>query len=143
MLTQAEADYLIGLEKRFVDLTPISLPSGLKQIRELVGTNAHEHFLMDLWRGTIRLTKVSLQTRVRSAVILVRLDIDSAPHTNPDGERISGTHLHVYREGFEDRWAKPLDPQHFSNPGNISQSFEDFCFYCNIISKPPFQASLV
>lgn len=143
MLTQSEADHLIGLDKRFVDLSLLSFMAGVKQIRQLVASEGKERFLMDLWRGTLRLTKANLQTRARTAVILVRLDIDGAPHTNPDGEVIGGTHLHLYREGFEDKWASPLDPARFSDPNSLAQCFEDFCSYCSISSRPSFQASLV
>lgn len=143
MLSQIEADYLIALEKRFVDQSPVSLPVGSKQVRELVGPQDRERFLLDLWRGTIRLTKATLQTRAHTAVILVRLDLDPSPHTNPDGEKILGPHIHVYREGFEDKWAEPIDPTPFSDPESLSRSFEDFCAYCSVSSRPPFQASLV
>lgn len=67
------------------------------------------------------------------------LDIDGAPHTNPDGERISGTHLHLFKEGYEDRWAYPVDPNIFtllSDPGTI---FQEFCTFCKIESPPPVQ----
>ena len=126
-----------------MDLSPLSLMPGEKQIRQLVASKGHERFLMDFWRGTLRLTKANLQTRARTAVILARLDIDGAPHTNPDGEVIAGTHLHVYREGFEDRWATPLEPTRFSDPSSLGQCFEDFCRYCRISSRPSFQSSLV
>jgi Family of unknown function (DUF6978) len=76
-------------------------------------------------------------------VVLVRLDIDSAPHTNPDGTRLPGTHLHLYREGYDDKWAFPIEPGRFRSIGDISQAFEDFCDYCNIQGAPPYQAGLV
>jgi len=99
-------------------------------------------FLLDLWRGTIRLSKLRYQTRGRKVIVLVRLDINGSPHTNPDGTRLDGTHLHVYREGYEDRWAYPIDTSIFRDVYNIQQSFEDFCRYCNI-EIPPFQEGLL
>jgi len=143
MLTQAEADGLIAMRKTFVDRVTIKLPPGVDETHELVGDDGREHFLLDLWRGTIRVSKLKFQNRARKVIVLVRLDIDGAPHTNPDGQRIGGTHLHVYREGFEDRWAAPLDPGQFTDPSNFRQVLDDFCCFCNIEDVSQFQEALL
>lgn len=143
MLTQAEADALISMRKTFADSEPVSLPPGADRTRELIGEGTQERFLLDLWRGTLRLSKLRFQTRGRKVIVLVRLDIDAAPHTNPDGTKLNGTHIHLYREGYEDRWAIPLDPNDFRNTTDIRQTFQDFCQYCNIQSVPPFQTGLI
>lgn len=75
-------------------------------------------------------------------IVLVRLDINGAPHTNPDGQRLGGTHLHIYREGFEDRWAYPVDPREFRNLSDTWTTVEDFCRFCHIEGLPPFQGVL-
>lgn len=142
MLTQTEADTLIALSKTFIETKTVSIPSGCDQTYELISDDKKERFLIDLWRGTIRLSKLKFQTRGRKVIVLVRLDIDGAPHTNPDVTRLEGTHLHIYREGYEDRWAIPLPLREFKNPANIRQSFEDFCRYCNI-EIPSFQDGLI
>ena len=103
MLTQTEADTLIAMRKSFLNPGTISLPRGTDQTHDLIGEDKREGFLLDLWRGTIRLSKFRYQTRGRKVIVLVRLDIDSAPHTNPDGTQIGRSHLHLYREGYEDR----------------------------------------
>ena len=59
------------------------------------------------------------------------------------GMSVGGTHLHLYREGYEDKWAYPVDRNRFRNPGNIWQAFEDFCQYCNIRGVPPFEEALL
>lgn len=105
MLEQHEADTLMAMNKYFIDRNTILLSPGIDATRELVGEDKQEKFLFDMWRGTIRFSKYRYQTRGRKIIVLVRLDIDGAPHTNPDGNRIEGTHLHIYREGYEDRWA--------------------------------------
>ena len=111
MLTQAEADQLIRMTKHFIRRpATITIPPGTDDTYELAGADHREAFLPDVWRGTLRLSKLKFQNRVRTAVILVRLDVDGAPHTNPDGAYLTGTHLHLFREGYEDRWAYPLDP---------------------------------
>lgn len=143
MLTQAEADSLIQMGKRFLNPTTIALRPGADETHELIGDDDRERFLLDSWRGTIRVSKLKLQNRARKAIVLVRLDIDGAPHTNPDGQRLGGTHLHLYREGFEDRWASPLDPTQFKNPTDLRQAFDDFCQLCGIRDVPPFQGGLL
>lgn len=143
MLTQSEADALIAMEKRLVRRVTISMPPGVDTTHQLVGSDERERFLLDLRRGAIRVSKVNLQTRGRNVVVLVRLDVDGAPHTNPDGQRISGTHLHVYREEFEDKWAFPLNPAEFADTTDLARAFRDFCRYSNVVDAPPFQEGLL
>jgi hypothetical protein len=143
MLTQAEADSLIAMAKTFVNRVTIKLPPGTDETHELVGDDGREQFLLDLWRGTIRISKLKFQNRARKVIVLARLDLNGAPHTNPDGQRLGGTHLHVYREGYEDRWAFPLDRTQFTNPADFRQAFDDFCRFCNIRDVPQFQGGLL
>ncbi len=143
MLTQAEADALIAMQKRFITPRPISLPPGVDETHELIGEDKRERFLLDLWRGTMRLSKYKMQTRGRIIVVLVRLDINGAPHTNPDGQILDGTHLHIYREGFDDRWASPIDPELFRDVEDTGIAFKDFCRFCNIEEIPPYQEVLL
>ena len=143
MLTQAEADALIAMVKTFADTAAISIPPGIDETRGLIGADPKERFLLDIWRGTFRLSKFRYQTRGRQVIVLVRLCIDGAPHTNPDGTRLTGSHLHLYREGYDDKWAQPLDVGLFSDTTDIARTFEDFCAYCNIQGLPLFQAGFV
>jgi hypothetical protein len=143
MLTQAEADALIAMAKTFADTEAISIPPGVDDTRELIGADPKERFLLDIWRSTFRLTKVRLQTRGRQVVVLARLCVDGAPHTNPDGARLAGTHLHLYRQGYDDKWAQPVEPSRFPNPSDLRRVFEDFCGFCNIRGVPPFQPNLL
>lgn len=143
MLSQSEADALIAMHKQFTSRSPISVQAGIGEIRELIGADLSERFLLDIWRGTIKLSKLRYQTRARHVVVLVRLDIDGAPHTNPDGERLPGTHMHLYREGYEDKWAFSVDPASFIDLGSVQRSLEDFCVYCNIRDLPDFQSDLL
>jgi hypothetical protein len=144
MLTQAEADQLIKVAKHFVrPPASISIPPGLDETFELAGPGDRDKFHLDIWRGTIRLTKLKFQNRVQTVIVLVRLDVDGAPHTNPDGQRLAGTHLHLFREGYDDKWAYPVDATAFtalSDPGTI---FQEFCAYCHVESPPPVQGVIV
>ena len=143
MLTQSEAEALIAMEKSFSSPNAVVISPGVDETYELNGADMRERFLLDLWRGMIRLSKLKVQTRGRSVVVLVRLDIDGAPHTNPDGKRLGGTHLHLYREGYEDKWAYPLDRGQFRNTRVITLTFLDFCRYCNVENIPPVQEALI
>jgi hypothetical protein len=47
-------------------------------------TGCQVDFMLDVTRATIRLTKATYQNRARQAIILMRLDLDGPPHSNPD-----------------------------------------------------------
>ena len=144
MLTQAEADQLMAMAKHFVQPpAAISIPPGIDETYELAGSSSREKFLLDIWRGTIRLSKLKLQNRVRVAIVLVRLDVDGAPHTNPDGQQLSGTHVHLFREGYEDKWAIPVDLGQFTLLTDPGTTFQEFCAFCKIESPPPVQGVIV
>ena len=113
-LTQAEADALIAMAKHRVDGTEWDYPDlgGAASI-PLVSADRREQFMLDLRRGGIDLAKGTYQNRGRQVVVLVRLDFGGAPHRNPDGEEIDSPHLHLYREGFGDKWAVPVPADDF------------------------------
>jgi uncharacterized protein DUF6978 len=140
MLTQAEADQFMQMTKHFVrPPASISIPPGVDDTYELAALDDREKFLLDIWRGTLRLTKLRFQNRVRTVVVLVRLDVDGAPHTNPDGQRLPGTHLHLFREDYDDRWAYPVDANMFTLLSDPGTTFQEFCAFCKIESPPPVQ----
>ncbi len=144
MLTQAEADQLIQVQKHFMNPpASVSIPPGVDDTYELAGPGDREKFLLDVWRGTIRLTKLKFQNRVQTVVVLVRLDVDGAPHTNPDGQPLPGTHLHLFREGYDDKWAYPVDSAAFTLLSDPGATFQEFCKYCHIESPPPVQGVIV
>jgi hypothetical protein len=75
-------------------------------------------------------------------VILARLDFGGAPHRNPDGEEIPSPHLHIFREGFADKWAQPLPSELFTNPDDSWALFGDFLRFCNVTKPPIFEREL-
>ena len=75
--------------------------------------------------------------------MLVRLDIDGAPHTNPDGQRLTGTHLLLFKEGYEDKWAQEIDPEIFTSLTDSAATFQEFCSYCKIESPPAVQGFII
>jgi hypothetical protein len=144
MLTQAEADQFMQMAKHFVrPPATITIPPGADDTYEIAGPDDRETFLLDVWRGTLRLSKLKFQNRVRTAIVLVRLDVDGAPHTNPDGQRFSGTHIHLFKEGYDDKWAYPVDPKVFPLLSDPGKAFHDFCGFCKIESPPAVQGVIV
>lgn len=142
-LTQAEADALLAMQKRRSDDTEWSYPDlGGYITIPLVSIDRREPFLLDLRRGRIDLSKGTYQNRGRQVVILARLDFGGAPHRNPDGEEIGSPHLHLYREGFGDKWAFPVPGDYFPNPHDAWRTLQDFMRYCNIVEPPIIQRGL-
>jgi hypothetical protein len=137
-LTQAEADALIALEKHRVNEERHNFPMGGESlIIPLQTPDRREQFLLDISRGRIDLLKGKYQNRARQVVVLVRLDFGGPPHRNPNDEEIPSPHLHVYREGFGDKWAVPVPAEKFSNLSDLWRTLEDFMRFCNI-TQPPY-----
>ena len=116
-LTQQEADMLLQMEKHRVDDREWELPKpGTKSIIQLVSFDKREKFILDMSQQAINTFKIKYQNRARVNVILARLELGGAPHQNPDGEIVDAPHVHLFREGFGDKWAFPLSQDDFSNP---------------------------
>ena len=142
-ITQDEADALLAMEKHRVNDDTIDFPSdGESAVLPLQSVDRREQFLLDLSRGRIDLRKVKMQNRARQIVVLARLDLGGAPHRNPDGEEIPAPHLHVYREGYGDKWAVPVPTTQFGDPADVWQTLSDFMAYCNITRPPRIQRGL-
>jgi|SRR6267154_2586199 len=135
-LSQSEADTLLSMEKYRLDDTRYTFPGlgGVLKI-PLKSKDQREEFILDISRGRIALKKNTYQLRTKLIIILARVDIAGAPHRNPDGEEIPCPHIHIYRQGADDKWAERL-PQNFTDPGNAWQMLEDFMDFCNISKRP-------
>ena len=151
MLSQAEADSLIAMEKK-VDkgITEIRFPiPGDTVTIPLTSFDGRERFLLDIQRGRRVASNWGLQLRYRGTEILVRVDIGGASHPNPpnapsrnlspyEGKRIPTPHLQRYVEGYGDTWAVPL-PGQFTNPRDDALTLEQFLKYCCVADYPPLQ----
>ncbi len=145
MLAQARADELMAMPKVLEDKSVMSVPApGRALERGLVSVDRREMFVLDVYRGKrdlITLRKCTYQERLRSEVVLVRLDIGK-PHTNPDGQEIPGPHVHTYREGFDDRWAEPVPRDRFPALNDLESTLEHFLAYCNVQRVPAIQRGM-
>ncbi|NHZ85913.1 MAG: hypothetical protein GWP19_08540 [Planctomycetia bacterium] len=141
-LTQNEADALINIEKKKINRSIYEYPHlGGRLNIPLKSTNNKEEFHLDITRSNIKLSKTSHQNRSRKIIILVRLCIDGSPHRNPDGSEIQRNHIHIYREGYGDKWAYPI-PDYFTNIENKIITIYEFMEYCNIIDQPTIQLGI-
>lgn len=153
-LTQIEADLLLGMPKDFgAKLSAIDFPrvQAFSAEYELRGVGSPERFLLDLERGNRKRARLKFQTRARKIYILARIDIDGRPHRNPfdaphrPGERFTGTHVHLYREGFADRVAfLPVDLPEFAQPAGADDVawLLTFLRFCRVATIPAIQEGI-
>jgi len=133
-LTQKEADMLINMLKKTVE-KEISFPSSKGRIEfDVLGERREDIFAINISRKGINAAGASYQGRVRTnGEILLRLDINpTAVHTNPDGEKITGTHLHVFTEGHDMAYATIFDVE----DKDLFQLCHSFFERFNIIEPP-------
>ena len=142
-LSQAEADSLLRLEKHRINDNRVRLPdTGGNVTAPLVSVDGAETFYLDISRGQINLTKGKFQNRARTTIVLARVDIGGAAHRNPDDTEVPCPHIHLYREGFGDRWAFPVSVEQFADTTDHWQTLLDFLRYCNVTRPPDFERGL-
>lgn len=152
-ITQAEADGLLNLPKRFVDPAAIDfrLTEPMDVERTLRSVDRREEFLLNVERGNRNRLRLKYQTRARKVVILARLEINGPRHRNPPGqpyrpgEWLGGNHMHLFREGFDDRIAYFLNdvPGWDVDSGSDGiGALEAFFRFCAIEQWPPIQMAV-
>ena len=142
-IPQAEADRLHAIDKRRADNEVWALPGlGGEVSIPLISHDGRENFHLDVRRGRINLAKGTNQNRWSRVVILARLDYAGPPHRNPDGTHVGGNHLHLYREGFGDKWAIDAPKNIFSDLTNHILTLEEFMNYCNVSQHPDIQLGI-
>ena len=142
-LNQRDADALIALDKIRVSDDPVDYPGlGGRVSVPLSSLDRREEFMLDVSRGRIDLAKGTYQNRARHVIILVRLDFGGPPHRNPDGEEIGCPHLHVYREGYGDKWAAEVPNDKFSDLSDLWGTLGEFMAFCNVVDPPSFVRGL-
>lgn len=140
-LTQAEADRLIDVEKRFLVERPVVLPApGKWWYGDLISVDRREEFRLGIFRGRLghaRYTAI-LISHSQSNAVLVRLDVGVlGVHPNPDGTRVAGSHLHLYREGYDDKFAYPIVGYPFSDPDDISRASTTSSCFARLLHRHP------
>ncbi len=143
VLTQEEADTLIAMKKSRIDDRKWDYPGlGGSICIQLTSLDKREKFILDVSRSGRIALKGKYQNRARQSVILVRYDFGVGPHRNPDDSEIDCPHIHIYREGFGDKWAYPIPEDVFTDLADPWQALTDFMRYCNIIEPPNIEKVL-
>ncbi|MDI9348457.1 MAG: hypothetical protein QM537_00470 [Candidatus Symbiobacter sp.] len=143
VISQSEADRLLAMEKILDsnDNFQSEISVLARNKFSLVSSDKTENFFLDLYRSQINLIKSTLQNRARNSIILARVDFGTK-HRNPDDAEIGSPHIHIYREGYHDKWAYELPITHFVNPENFNQTLHDFMRYCNINIPSNFRTGI-
>lgn len=140
-LTDNEAKFLIELEKVAMEKL-VNIPCGKnKEHIDLASAEERMDNIMRVFirRGKINANKCSFNVVYNKSITLIRLDIEAGRvHTNPDGKDVPSNHLHIYREGYDDRFAFPL-PECFTDPENLAKTLYDLLGYSNVINRDDVQ----
>lgn len=133
MLTQQEIDYLLQILKNLNEKQPLIFPPvSYSKEYNIISEDKKEKFIIDVNRkGHIKLTKCTFQKRYYGHILL-RLDIDGRPHTNPDEQEIPCPHLHILKEGYGTSWAYHIPDNIFEDTTNLLLSFINFLEYCKV-----------
>ena len=144
MLTQQAADFLAQVAKVITSAEVILVPSaGGSQAWEAEDYRGRDKFHLHMRRGRKVSTKITVQERYHTNEILLRLDIDGATHSNPDGTIVPTPHLHIYKEGYDDKWAFLVPPGLDISSGDPTLILINFLKYCGIDPIPSVQGGLL
>jgi hypothetical protein len=142
-LTQVEAEALLAMEKVKASDEETEYPAlGGSITLPLQSLDGREQFLLDISRSQIDLLKGKYQSRAQHTIILARLDFGGPPHRNPDGAVIPCPHLHLYKEGWGDKWAAPVPADRFTNLSDLWQTLQEFMSFCHITDPPVIRKGL-
>lgn len=111
LLTQQEAQLLLEMLKKTVN-EAIGLPNMGKTIEfDVISDNESDLFKINIYRGKIDSKKINFGARIeKNNILLLELHIDKTiVHENPNGQKIYGSHWHVYHEKYGRKMAYPAD----------------------------------
>ena len=151
--TQTEADSLLQMAKEFVDSAPLEFTQmqPMNYDRLLQSMDRREQFFLSVERGRRKQIRLKYQTRARKVVVLARLDLNGPAHKNPPESpyrpdaRLDGSHVHLYRENFEDRIAyliPDVSGLTIRDIGNGVMCLEDFMRFCGLKKWPNIQMAI-
>ncbi len=143
-LTQFEYEYTMSLQKEFEDgITPLLLgPGPVRWTRQLFSLETREEFILDYHKGNIAIEKFVVNHRYRQSIILLRY-CHTGRHTNPDGVTLVGPHIHMYREGYGDKFAFPAADMGINISDDIQVIFRKVLQLCNIQNPPTINFNLL
>lgn len=135
-ITQRDFNTIIKEDKVFSDLiNPLELgPPPMSWTREIKAINSKNIYLLDFYRGSLELTRFTYNKRYRQSIILLRYD-SGGRHTNPDGLSFNGPHVHIFREGFNDKYAHPISYINIDDSHSIVEVLDKLLQYCNVTNR--------
>lgn len=142
-MTQQEINTLIAMEKRIIHPSSIiTMPDPTKcRAFNLCSIDRTKNFIIDINRKTktyVAPYKYAYQKRYTIDIILLRLDIGGRGHTNPDGTEVPEIHMHIWKVGYKDFWAKAV-PGIFPDVNNLPETMKTFLQYCNVVNFSDFK----
>ncbi|MER3497987.1 MAG: hypothetical protein C4308_04815 [Chitinophagaceae bacterium] len=63
-------------------------------------------------------------------------------HTNPDGVLFEGPHVHLYREGYNDKFAFPVSEISVSVNDPMEEVFKKIMHFCNVKNLPAIEVPM-
>jgi hypothetical protein len=132
-LTDDEAKKLIEMLKQSSKAAIAFPSSGKKKEFEVVGDSKRDVFIVNIFRGSIEVRKCNIGGRTKTGIMLLELHLTpTGVHSNPDGEKIIGPHLHIYTQEYGRAFAVPFDPEDKDIVENCIVFMDKF----HIIKKP-------
>ncbi|MFH0856986.1 MAG: hypothetical protein V1860_03755 [bacterium] len=114
-----------------------------KWSRDIISLESKDTFILDYYVGRIQLIKFTYNKRYRASIILVRFDSHGL-HTNPDNKQFDGPHVHIYKEGFDDKFAFPVSEIGVDeNAIGKEEVLKTFLNYCNVKDCSKISLSLI
>ena len=164
-MQQTLAQELLDIPKR-VDGGVIVLDGDRNSFKLVPHQKSYEgyRFTLDVSKSRIAFYKHTTQKRVKTSIVLARLDIGGY-HTNPPFEESTESwhiypaktielmkryamhryrrtpHLHIYLERYHDKWAFPPEAFSIEKYGTINEALLSFCDVFNI-KKPKIETGL-
>ncbi len=111
-MTEYEANLLIKKLKNLVSACKtLMIPNmGDKKIEEIVSIADKDFFKIYIYRGSKENKKITFHAiECLTGNAILRLDINATKHMNPDGREISENHLHIYKDGYEIKYAEEFN----------------------------------
>ena len=140
MLKQQDFERLLKLPKKFStdDILDISIaPSNWT--RKVISIESDDEFLMDFYRGSYDLSRFTINKRYKTNIVLLRFD-SGGMHKNPDEKTIKGAHIHIYKEGYGDKFAYPITDFGITKSNyTIKEIFIMLLKFCNFVEIPDFK----
>lgn len=142
MVTEAEVDYIYDLDKiMFDDFKWERMASRFEGEASVVCAGEDYDLTVIGWISTVVPEKFQFSLQYQNSITVRRWDNKEA-HTNPDGNRINGTHKHKWSESYNDMVSYPVSDIKLDDP---MQGIADFLDECSIEQKgdiKPIQTGL-